>query len=183
MNTVDAASKSESNLLYSVLVQQYKPIYADIWRFGVNVGLRISDILSIKFNDIDLINRELCVIEHKTGKKLTIRLNRIVIDIITTRRTTNPRHQYLFEVDCNRAKGKPISRETVSRVFKEASNLIGLQLNTHSMRKSRGKAMFDAGVPIEIIAKVLNHSNTGVTLRYLGITNARVQQTYDDFEL
>jgi hypothetical protein len=51
------------------------------------------------------------------------------------------------------------------------------------MRKSRGKAMYDAGVPIEKISKVLNHADTGVTLRYLGITHADVMQTYDDFPL
>lgn len=51
------------------------------------------------------------------------------------------------------------------------------------MRKSRGKALYDAGVPIEKIAKVLNHADTGVTLRYLGITHAAVMQTYDDFVL
>ncbi len=61
--------------------------------------------------------------------------------------------------------------------------MLGLTINTHSMRKSRGKAMFDAGVPVEKISKVLNHSDTGVTLRYLGITKEAVLQTYDDFEL
>jgi integrase len=183
MNTVNAASKEESDLIYSLLVKKYKPIYADIWKIGINTALRITDLLSIKFDNLDLANQELRLIERKTGKKRIIRLNRLVIDIIKKRRANHPFHQYLFEVDCNRAKGKPISRETVSRAFKEASNLIGLQLNTHSMRKSRGKAMFDAGVPVEMITKVLNHSTTSVTLRYIGITNEQVQKTYDDFEL
>lgn len=56
-------------------------------------------------------------------------------------------------------------------------------IDTHTMRKSRGKAMFDAGVPIEKIAKVLNYSDTGVTLRYLGITQEAILKTYDEFEL
>jgi hypothetical protein len=38
-------------------------------------------------------------------------------------------------------------------------------------------------VPIEKIAKVLNHSNTSSTLRYLGITQEQVLQTFDDYEL
>jgi site-specific recombinase XerD len=48
------------------------------------------------------------------------------------------------------------------------------------MRKSRGMAMFNDGVPIEKIAHVLNHSNTSSTLRYLGITREAVLQTYDE---
>ena len=36
---------------------------------------------------------------------------------------------------------------------------------------------------LEKIANVLNHSNTTSTLRYLGITQEEVLQTYDDYEL
>jgi hypothetical protein len=51
------------------------------------------------------------------------------------------------------------------------------------MRKSRGKAMFDAGIPVETIARVLNHTNPLHTLRYLGISKEIVLATYDNFEL
>ena len=51
------------------------------------------------------------------------------------------------------------------------------------MRKSRGMAMFSDGVPIEKIARVLNHSNTTSTLRYLGIIKEEVLRTYDEYEL
>jgi site-specific recombinase XerD len=81
------------------------------------------------------------------------------------------------------ARDKPVSRVSVSRVFKDAGELLGLTINTHSMRKSRGMAMYQDGVPVEKIAKVLNHSNTTSTLRYLGITQEEVLKTYDDYEL
>ena len=43
--------------------------------------------------------------------------------------------------------------------------------------------MFNDGVSIEKIAQVLNHSNTSSTMRYLGITQAAIMRTYDDYEL
>lgn len=46
------------------------------------------------------------------------------------------------------------------------------------MRKTRGMAMFNDGV-----FQVLNHSNTTSTMRYLGITQAAIMKTYDDYEL
>jgi site-specific recombinase XerD len=55
--------------------------------------------------------------------------------------------------------------------------------HTQSMRKSRGMDMYKDGVTVEKIAKVLNHSNTTSTLRYLGITQEDVLKTYDDYEL
>ena len=51
------------------------------------------------------------------------------------------------------------------------------------MRKTRGIGMFNDGVSIEKIAQVLNHSNTTSTMRYLGITQAAIMRTYDDYEL
>jgi site-specific recombinase XerD len=43
--------------------------------------------------------------------------------------------------------------------------------------------MYDDGVPIETIAKVLNHSSPTTTMAYIGITKEQVLQTYDDYEL
>ena len=103
--------------------------------------------------------------------------------VIVRRQQENTADTWLFQVHSNRAKDKPVSRVSVSRVFKDAGELLGLTINTHSMRKSRGMAMYKDGVPVEKIAKVLNHSNTTSTLRYLGITQEEVLRTYDDYEL
>jgi hypothetical protein len=51
------------------------------------------------------------------------------------------------------------------------------------MFKFHGMAMFNDGISIEKIAQVLNHSNTTSTMRYLGITQAAIMKTYDDYEL
>jgi len=150
---------------------------------GVNLSLRISDLLKLKYSDLNLEERSLKLIEAKTGKQKLIRLNGAAIAIIEKRRQHYPSDVWLFQVHCNRAKDKPISRVSVSRVFKEAGDVLGLSINTHSMRKSRGMAMYKDGVPIEKIAKALNHSNTTSTLRYLGITQEEVLQTYDDYKL
>jgi integrase len=183
MNTVNAVSKSEVDVIHSLLGNKFGQIYSDIWKVGVNLSLRIGDLLSLQFSDIDLDNRIINLVESKTGKQKSIRLNATAASIIDRRKRLYPHDTWLFQVHSNRAKNKPISRVSVSRAFKEAGDMVKLSVNTHSMRKSRGKALFDAGVPIEKIAKVLNHSETGVTLRYLGITREDVLRTYDDFEL
>jgi integrase len=183
MNTVNAVNKAQVDSLHSLLQTQYPPLYADIWKVGVNLSLRISDLLTLKYTDLNLASRSLTLIEAKTKKAKYIRLNTQALQVIERRRVQNPEDTYLFQVNCNRATSKPISRISVSRVFKEAGDRLNLTVNTHSMRKSRGMAMYNDGVPIEKIAKVLNHSSTTSTLRYLGITKEEVLQTYDDYEL
>jgi integrase len=183
VNAVEAASKNEVDMIHAVLTKKFGQLYADIWKIGVNLSLRISDLLSLKYADLHINDRSLTLIEQKTGKSKSIRLNSAALAVIERRRRDHQSDTYLFQVKCNRARDKPISRVSVSRVFKEVGDMLGLTINTHSMRKSRGMAMYADGVPIEKIAKVLNHSNTTSTLRYLGITKAEILDTYDQYEL
>lgn len=182
--TVEAMAKADIETMHTTLQRKYKPIYADVWKVGCNLSLRISDLLDLKFSDLDLKNRTLELTEQKTKKTKHIRLNNAVVELVQHRKEKHPSDVYLFQVNCNRAKNQPISRVSVGRVFKECAELLGIDnINTHSMRKSRGMVMYKDGVPIEKIAKVLNHSNTSTTMAYLGITKEEVLQTYDDYEL
>ena len=183
MNVVDAIPPEEIGMVTKLLLKRHGPLYADIWKVGLNLSLRISDLLALRYEQLDTTTREVHLVEQKTGKSKALRLNPVALEIVQRRRQAYPSDTWLFQVHCNRARDKPISRNAVSRALKDVGDTLGLNLNTHSMRKSRGKALYDAGVPIEKIAKVLNHADTGVTLRYLGITHEAVMQTYDDFVL
>lgn len=181
MNIVDAASKEEVLMIHRLLETKFSQLYADIWKVGCNMGLRIGDLLALKFADLDLSDRSLKLIESKTSKKKTVRLNTAVIEIVSRRRNEYPDDIWLFQVHSNRARNKPVSQRTVSKMFKEAGDMVGLTICTHSMRKSRGMAMFNDGMPIEKIAMVLNHKSINETMRYLGISQRQVLQTYDDY--
>ena len=153
------------------------PLYRDLWVIGINVALRISDLLSIKYSDIQ--DGRLKVREQKTGKVRDILLNERAVQVIERRRKDHPEHVYLFESDANRAnRGTPVSRQIVGRVFRETGQRpdIKLNLGTHSLRKTRARIMFESGIRIEEICKMLNHSSPVVTMTYLNI----VQKDMDD---
>ena len=184
MLEVDSVPREQIEQVERKLRKHYGDIYADVWVLGVNVALRISDLLSIRLADV--VGRDtLTLTEAKTGKVRLITLNARARDVIKRRAAANPHHEWLFQSTSNRAKAscKPITRQAVSAAFKEVGEIVGIHLGTHSMRKTRGRAMFEAGTPLEVISKSLNHSSTGVTMRYIGIEKKRIQQTYDDFVL
>ena len=156
-------------------------LYADIWEFGLQAALRISDLLSVTM--AQALTGRLVVVESKTGKTRSIKLNDKALGIAKARHAAHPTHTYLFEVESNRAKGKPVSRVAVANAFKAVGDEMGLQLGTHSMRKTRGWIMHSAGVSIEMICKVLNHSSPSITMHYLGLTQAEVDSTYDEFSI
>ena len=186
MNEVNAVKTPEElSAVETLLRKQYGTLYADIWRIGINLSLRISDLLQMRYAILDTKNRLYVSSEGKTGKKRQIRLNSKVLEIIERRKKERPDDIYLFQAHSNRTSGKiqPISRYSVSRAIKDVGDRLGLTINTHSMRKSRGWAMYSDGVPVEMISKVLNHSAPSVTMAYLGITKQEVLATYDEYEL
>ena len=157
---------------------------ADLWRIGVNFALRISDLLSLRYDDV--CGRSFIINEGKTGKSREIVINDKARTVIERRRRQHPEHIYLFQGTGNRTKSqmaKPVNRTYVTRQFTAVGEELGLKLGTHSMRKTRGYVMFEAGIRIEVISKLLNHSSTRETLRYIGIEKSDIDQTYIDFQI
>jgi integrase len=186
MKEVEAVkSKEEVMMVERLLRTHHSDLYGDIWRIGVNLSLRISDLLAIRFADLDLDNHLYTLAEGKTGKIRHIRLNPTALALIEKRRAQYPDDVFLFQPHSNRTTGlvKPVSRISVSRAFKDIGDRVGIHIGTHSMRKSRGWAMHSDGVAIEKISKVLNHATPAVTMAYLGISKADILNTYLEYEL
>ena len=191
MNTVDAVKTPEQRTQLEAQLLEAGQVYFDIWKVGVNLALRISDLLTITMADVKALDRKqpvLHLVEGKTGKKRKLVVNNAAINILRRRLDDNPKHKYLFQseaVNISRRAQQPINRRSVCRVFEKAGQKIApkVAIGTHSMRKTRGYAMYDAGRSIESICKVLNHSTPAVTMRYIGIDQHDIDQSYVEFEL
>ena len=191
MNQVEAVKTPEQRTQVEAQLLQAGQIYHDLWKLGINTALRISDLLALTMADVVALDLEapaLNIIEIKTGKARKIVINAPALAILQRRLADYPTHHYLFQsqaVNIDRRKKQPITRRSVGRVFEKVGQKIApkVRLGTHSMRKTRGFAMFEAGRSIESICKVLNHSSPAVTMRYIGIDQRDIDQSYVEFEL
>lgn len=158
---------------------------SDIWNIGINLALRISDLLSVKFSDIQ--DDRLLITESKTGKIASIVLNTKSKEIIQRIREQHPHHTYLFQSHRNQQSinriPHPLSRRAVSKAFALVGEELNLQLGTHSMRKTRGYHLYQATKDIARVMKMLRHSSEGVTLRYIGMTQQEVDKDYRELVL
>ncbi|WP_371377713.1 tyrosine-type recombinase/integrase [Thalassotalea aquiviva] len=158
---------------------------ADIWNIGLNLALRISDLLSIKFSDIQ--GDRLILKEGKTGKVANIQLNNKALSVISKIKEKHPSHIYLFQ--SYRSQGtenqapKPLSRRAVSEAFAKVGEELGLSLGTHSMRKTRGYHLYKNTKDIARVMKMLRHSSEAVTLRYIGMTQAEIDADFVELEI
>jgi integrase len=191
MNQVEAVKNKKQRDQVEAHLQQAGRIYYDIWKLGLNTALRISDLLALTMADVKRLDAKSPVLdlkEIKTGKSRRIVINKTAFQIMQKRLADYPKAKYLFQseaVNIDRRRKQPISRRSAARVFEKIGQRVApkVQLSTHSMRKTRGYAMFDAGKSIESICKVLNHSTPAVTMRYIGIDQHDIDQSYVDFEL
>lgn len=182
MKTVEAVKTLDEAKMVATLLTKHKgDIYSDLWTFGVNAALRISDLLSITMEQA--LTGVVDLREGKTGKARRIPLNSTARSIVESRYKANPDHVWLFQVNSNRAKGKAISRFAVAKAFSEIGAIVHIKLSTHSMRKTLGWVMHSNGASIERICKVLNHSTPAVTMAYIGLTQADTDAAYTEFEI
>lgn len=188
MKEVEAVKNRDTIKLSSYLLERhFGQQMTDVWNIGLNLALRISDLLAIKFSDIQ--GDRLSIIEQKTGKPANIRLNDKTKALIEAIHERHPEHVYLFQsYRCSQAKdwhapAKPLTRRAVARAFAYVGEDIKLALGTHSMRKTRGYHLYQASKDIGRVMRMLRHQSEAVTLRYIGITQQQIDKDFVELEI
>lgn len=183
MKEVEAIKDLETIKLVShLLVKHHSQQFADIWNLGINLALRISDLLELKFEDLN--GTHLKVIEGKTKKTRQIKLNDKSKEIIERRRSQRPDDVYLFQATARNVKTvKPLSRQAVGKAFSDVGEIVGIHLSTHSMRKTRGYHVYKQTNNLALVMKMLNHSSPKITLRYIGIDQEELDAATDNINL
>lgn len=151
-----------------------------LFTVGLNVGLRISDLLQIKVGE--LRNQDYVIIhEGKTNKRKTFALNKAVKDAAKELIPSDiSDDEYAFK---SRKGNNPISRVQAYRVLNEAVERAGLaevysRFGAHSMRKTFGFFAHEAGTDISLLMRIFNHSSQKETLRYIGIEQDDLNDVY-----
>jgi integrase len=152
---------------------------------GAFFGLRISDLLSLSWNDL-LSADTFVLIEKKTGKRRVVRVNSSFQNHILACYKALGRPNKAQPCFVSRF-GTPYSIQYLNRKFKRIKAVYGLQvdhLSTHSLRKTFGRKVVEsAGDTSEMalirLSELFNHSNVMTTRRYLGLRQSELLETYD----
>lgn len=72
---------------------------------------------------------------------------------------------------------------TITHLVKRMSDEVGFEFSPHTLRRTFGREMFHSGVRIETISKIMGHSSTEMTLKYIGISLDDQKQAMNQFIL
>lgn len=160
--------------------------YYALFCTGINVGLRISDLLLLTVNDVK--NGYVRTKETKTGKSKQFPINKVLKAVLN-----NYIEEYnLKDNDClffanhkDKTKDKAIDQSQAYRKLKQVIKEVvpELHVSTHTLRKTFGYWLYDQSKDIALVMHALNHSSQSATLRYLGLTQESIDNAINELNL
>lgn len=140
-----------------------------------NLGLRISDILRLRLDDIvrDGERYRLEIVEQKTGKRRVFTVPLIIQQYIENYCLRNgiKRTDLIF----------PITERAVQKQIQLVCDYLGYEgISTHSFRKWYATEIYkNNGYDIALVQRLLQHSSSSITQRYIGIEPQRIEKAIE----
>jgi integrase len=139
----------------------------DIVAFNVLTGLRLGEIMNLKWSDYDPTKRQITVQSSKDyrvkgGKMRVIPVGDEAAALLENKTKAC---EWIFVGE----KKKKYTNDYVSRKFKEYAQMAGLpqELHYHRLRDTYCTWLAEQNVPIHIIKALAGHSSVSVTEKYI----------------
>ncbi len=146
-------------------------------------GLRISELINLKVNDIDLLEGTVIVM-GKGSKERVIPVGDYAVDYLN--KYLNVRYKllrdptdYLFLNN----DGRPISRQGFFKILKALLREKGLNedASPHTLRHSFATHLINRGADLRSVQEMLGHSDITTTKIYTEVSDELVRKEYNEY--
>ena len=149
-----------------------------------STGCRLSEILGMKIQDMDIRNRRISVIGKGNKQRYVFLTMRAVemLDVylpqraeVLERTKTKDDGTVLINI-----KGKQLPLSTVHSIFDKYSERLGLskKFTPHVFRHSFATHLLDNDSDIRVVQVLLGHESIGTTQIYTHVTSKRLEEVY-----
>lgn len=143
------------------LIDNAAPFMQDLIVFGLNTGLRVGEIFSLRWSNVDMNQNVLNVFAHKTWKTRTVPMNKEVRRVIEAW-SSNRKNELVFY---NTETGKSfVDLKAGFGLACEKAKITGV--TWHTLRHTFASRLLERGVDIVTVQQLLGHSTVTVTMRY-----------------
>ena len=146
---------------------------------ALNTGMRKSEILGLKWSNVDLKNNLILLEKTKNGERREIPINqalkRVLLDLFVNRRLDT---DYVF---VNPATGKRYI--DIKRSFATACKKVGIKdFRFHDLRHTFASHLVMNGVDLKTVQELLGHKKLSMTLRYAHLSQAHKREAVKAIE-
>lgn len=157
---------------HKLLKDKKSYVYGLYILIAIRTGLRIGDVLSLKYEDIN--SGKLVIREEKTNKPKVVQIHDEILKAI------QGKSGYMFKSQ----KGTILSKQQINRklkdIFEKQSRT--LNISSHSLRKTFGRRVYEAQNESEkalvYLSDIFNHSSIAITRKYLGLRQEELNDIY-----
>ena len=143
-------------------------------------GLRVSELISLKLEDIHLESGFLRVVGKgskerivpvniRTIERIKSYIGHHRLEILKKKRST-----YLFITQ----RGKSMTRQRFWQTIKAFGKRLGIDISPHTMRHSFATHLLEGGADLRSLQKMLGHSDISTTQIYTKVTTERLKHIY-----
>jgi integrase/recombinase XerC len=155
---------------------------ASIFNLLLNTGLRISELCSLKMDDLSLSDRKGAILirSGKGEKSRTIPLNQNAREAIRDWMKVRPQStkDRLF----SGKRGVGITPNAVQRRLTDYGRRVDIDVTPHVLRHTFAKKLTDSGISIEKVAELLGHASLNTTRRYIKPSQADLEKAVIQLE-
>ena len=155
-----------------------------LFMVAIDTMLRASDLLNLKTRDVMLsdgaVQQSFPLRQKKTSQSvfpvLTLDTRKALKSWVIA--SQKREHDYIF----TRTKdphGQPITIGFYRTLIKSWVKAVGIpsqNISAHSLRRSKAIYLYEQGVTVELIGRLLGHRSSVSTIRYLGIDEAQARE-------
>lgn len=131
---------------------------------AVSTGMRLSEILNLRWIDIDLNHQSILLPQTKNGESRIVYLNQMATSVLTSLDSPQKSTDRLFHV------GSP---NRVSVAFSRACRKVGIEnFRFHDLRHTAASWLRMKGADIHTVAQLLGHKDLRMAARYQHLSPA-----------
>lgn len=136
-----------------------------------SAGLRVSEVVKLRVQDIDSERMQIFVARAKGKKDRVVKLSVLLLDVLRQyMKLHKPQPTYyLFSSDDGDG---PYSERSAQQVFQRAKRYAGInkEIGFHGLRHSFATHLLEKGIDVKYIKEILGHFDIRTTERYLHIS-------------
>lgn len=146
--------------------------------FFLNCGMRLSELVSLNYNDIK--SDGTTTITGKGNKERTIYMNEMCMnaykEYMKVRPVDDVKDKYALFLSARKTRISPKTVQYIVKSFLEKAGLGGKGLSTHKLRHTAATLMYQQGnVDILLIKEILGHENLSTTEIYTHIVDSQLK--------
>ncbi|WP_286675222.1 MULTISPECIES: tyrosine-type recombinase/integrase [unclassified Clostridium] len=152
-------------------------------QLDLNTGLRLQELIDLKWKDINLMTGQLKVVQGKGHKDRILWINESTIEVLKNWRTKQTDKlgecEYVFTTNTK----KQLDNKNIRKMVTDYSIKAGITKNVtpHTLRHTYATDLLRATKNIRLVQKALGHSDISTTMIYTHIIDDEFEDALKNF--